>query len=294
MPLDFPTSPVTNQLYTFGGRTWKYNGDAWEIVPQATTPSSIDRTVFTATTGQTTFSVVYTPNFIQVYLNGSHLAASEYTATNGTSVILASGASALDILEVVEFDLGNYVSGLQGLQGLQGSGFQGTQGLQGLSNQGVQGLQGRQGTQGLVGSTTVTLSDDTTTNATRYLLFDDETTGTLASVNVSSTKLTFNPSTGNLIVGGTVTASSDEVIKTNIKTIENALEKVLLLRGVEYDRIDTKVRQIGVIAQEIEKIIPEVVLDGEIKSVAYGNLTAILIEAIKELNQKIDLLIKTY
>jgi hypothetical protein len=136
------------------------------------------------------------------------------------------------------------------------------------------------------------VSDDTTTNATRYILFDDITTGTLGTVNVSSTKLTYNPSTGNLVVGGTVTASSDQAIKTNVKTIENALEKVLSLRGVEYDRIDTKARQIGVIAQEIEKIIPEVVLDGEVKSVAYGNLTAILIEAIKELNQKVDSLTK--
>ena len=66
------------------------------------------------------------------------------------------------------------------------------------------------------------------------------------------------------------------------------------MRGVEYDRIDTGDHQIGVIAQEIEKIIPEVVYpkspspDYETKSVAYANLVGLLIEAVKELNKKIE------
>lgn len=140
----------------------------------------------------------------------------------------------------------------------------------------------------------VTISDDTSTNATRYVMFDDATSGSVSTVNVSSTKLQFNPSTGNLVAGGTVTANSDEKLKENIKTIENALDKVLSLRGVEFDRIDTEDHQIGVIAQEVEKVIPEVVYpkspspDYETKSVAYGNLIGLLIEAIKEQNQKIS------
>ena len=85
--------------------------------------------------------------------------------------------------------------------------------------------------------------------------------------------------------GGTVTANSDEKLKENVITIENALDKVLSLRGVEYDRIDSGEHQIGVIAQEVEKIIPEVVYGDEIKSVAYGNLVGLLIEAIKEQNE---------
>jgi hypothetical protein len=99
---------------------------------------------------------------------------------------------------------------------------------------------------------------------------------------------------GNIVASGTVTASSDEKLKTNVRTIENALEKVLSLRGVEYDRIDTLEHQIGVIAQEIEKIIPEVVYPKppapsyETKSVAYANLVGLLIEAIKEQNIRIE------
>ena len=71
-------------------------------------------------------------------------------------------------------------------------------------------------------------------------------------------------------------------------TIENALEKVLSLRGVEYDRIDSGDHQIGVIAQEVEKVVPAVVYGDEIKSVAYGNLVGLLIEAIKDLKGEIS------
>ena len=57
---------------------------------------------------------------------------------------------------------------------------------------------------------------------------------------------------------------------------------------MEFDRIDRGDHQIGVIAQDVEKIIPEVVHGDEIKSVTYGNLVALLIEAIKELKKEID------
>ena len=86
--------------------------------------------------------------------------------------------------------------------------------------------------------------------------------------------------------------SSDERIKTNIKTIENALDKVLLLRGVEYNdiRIEPERKKIGLIAQEVELIIPEVVntsKENGMKSIDYGSLVGLLIESIKELNNKV-------
>jgi hypothetical protein len=98
---------------------------------------------------------------------------------------------------------------------------------------------------------------------------------------------------GNIVASGTVTANSDIKLKENVITIESALEKVLSLRGVEYDRKDSGEHQIGVIAQEVEKIIPEVVYGDEIKSVAYGNLVGLLIEAIKEQQKEIEELKKT-
>ena len=97
----------------------------------------------------------------------------------------------------------------------------------------------------------------------------------------------------NITSAGTIAVTSDERIKTNIIEIQNALKKVLSLRGVEYDRVDNGQHQIGLIAQEVEKIIPEVVTgkdspDYELRSVAYQNLVALLIEAIKEQNEKIE------
>ena len=93
--------------------------------------------------------------------------------------------------------------------------------------------------------------------------------------------------TGALTASGNVTAFSDVTLKQDINTISDALNKVLNLRGVSYSRKDTKQKGIGVVAQEIEQILPEVVENGEYKSVAYGNIVALLIEAIKDLNTQI-------
>ena len=87
--------------------------------------------------------------------------------------------------------------------------------------------------------------------------------------------------------------SSDERIKTNIRTIENALDKTLLLRGVEYNdiRIEPERKKIGLIAQEVELIIPEVVRTNEedgLKSIEYQNLVALLIESIKSQQKQIN------
>jgi len=68
--------------------------------PQATQ----SRDVYTATSNQTTFTTQgYTPNFVSVYLNGVHLARADFTATNGSDVVLASGATANDTVEIVSF-----------------------------------------------------------------------------------------------------------------------------------------------------------------------------------------------
>jgi hypothetical protein len=95
---------------------------------------------------------------------------------------------------------------------------------------------------------------------------------------------------GTIRATGDVIAYSDIRVKENITTIEKALDKVKKLRGVEYNKIDNTEKSIGVIAQEIEEVIPEVVREDDqgMKSVAYGNITAVLIEAIKEQQKQID------
>ena len=96
---------------------------------------------------------------------------------------------------------------------------------------------------------------------------------------------------GNILASGNITAFSDIKLKDNIEVIPNALDKVVQIRGVTFDRIDEEVpRQSGVIAQEVEKVLPEVVITNKdgIKSVAYGNLVGLLIESIKELKVEIN------
>ena len=97
----------------------------------------------------------------------------------------------------------------------------------------------------------------------------------------------------DLIVSGEVTVNSDERIKDNIAVIPDALEKVKAIRGITYTRTDiedTETVHVGVIAQEVEAVLPEAVRDGDegIKSVAYGNMVGLLIEAIKEQQVQID------
>ena len=95
---------------------------------------------------------------------------------------------------------------------------------------------------------------------------------------------------GNVTATGNVTAYSDVRLKSNIKTIESGLDKVCAMRGVTFEK--DGVDGLGVIAQEVEQVIPEVVFtdtDG-MKSVAYANLVGVLIEAIKELKLEVETL----
>ena len=133
------------------------------------------------------------------------------------------------------------------------------------------------------------VTDDDTTNGSRYLLFTNQTSGTLTEGYISTTKLTFNPSTGTL-TSTVLATSSDHRLKTNVSTLNDSVGIISQLRGVSFDRIDTGIRDYGVIAQEIEEIIPSVVhhsIDGY-KSVSYNSIIGFLIEAIKELKQEID------
>ena len=96
--------------------------------------------------------------------------------------------------------------------------------------------------------------------------------------------------TGDFTASGNVTAYSDERLKSSVETIPDALSKVLNVRGVTFDM--NAERGTGVIAQELEKVLPEAVFDNEdgMKSVAYGNVVGLLIEAIKEQQTQIETL----
>ncbi len=138
-------------------------------------------------------------------------------------------------------------------------------------------------------------------NSSRQLQFGDSGTYIHQSADgvldlVADTEIEINATTidmngaldvsGAIVAGGDITAFSDERLKSDIQTIDNALDKVMKMRGVTYTMQDQK--GTGVVAQEIEKILPEVVVDNEYKSVAYGNIVGVLIEAIKDLKKEID------
>jgi len=120
-----------------------------------------------------------------------------------------------------------------------------------------------------------------TLNSTQFLRSDtsDTFTGTL---NI----------TGSLVATGNITAYSDEKLKTNVEVITNALDKVSEVRGVTYTDKETGEKRTGVIAQELQKVLPEAVVEDEegVLSVAYGNVVGLLIESIKELREEVKAL----
>ena len=90
-------------------------------------------------------------------------------------------------------------------------------------------------------------------------------------------------SSSNLTATGNVTAYSDERLKSDIELITDPIGKILQLDGVTFTRTDTGQRGLGVIAQQVQKVLPELIVIDEngYLSVAYGNLTGLLIEGVK-------------
>jgi len=91
---------------------------------------------------------------------------------------------------------------------------------------------------------------------------------------------------------GTFTQSSDKRLKTDIKKIENALEKLISLNGITYKINNDENRKTGLIAQEVNEVLPEAISTDSngYYSIAYGNLAGLIIEAIKELKKEIDII----
>ena len=119
--------------------------------------------------------------------------------------------------------------------------------------------------------------------------------GTTTAATFSGANVTFAGTLGSgaITSSGNITAFSDRRLKSDIQTLENGLKKVEQLRGVTYTRDDNidGGQQLGVIAQEVEEVFPQIVLTADdergTKSVDYGRLTGVLIEAVKELSAKV-------
>lgn len=94
---------------------------------------------------------------------------------------------------------------------------------------------------------------------------------------------------GNLTLSGTLTINSDARLKENLTPLTGALDKVKALTGYNYNRIGSDKLEMGVVAQEVQKVAPELVLEDSegTLSVAYQNMVALLIEAVKEQSAEI-------
>ena len=407
------------------GVTWKSFTD---LLPQTRTGLTT-----TATASQTLFSFAYNVNFLDVFVNGVKLSSGEFTASNGTTITLSEGAFANDTVEFVSYaTLGagtGQVSSLNDLTDVTLSGiatgnllaYNGSEFVN-TSNINVTGIITATSFvgdgSGLTGAGS-TVADDVSTNGTFYPVLTQTTTGTITSSKVSTTKLSFNPSTGtlsatsfagaltgnvtgNVNASGIVTAAqfvtgasgsaigintntisgpatitidpaavgdntglvvikgdlqidgttttvnsttmtvddinitlasgaanaaaangagitidgasatllyastgdkwvfnkdveagnfnstSDINLKENIRQVESASELVSKLEGVHFSWKETGKETIGVIAQQIEEHLPQLVQTGDThKTVNYNGLIGVLIEAVKEQGQMI-------
>ena len=145
---------------------------------------------------------------------------------------------------------------------------------------------------GVITSNNTTTSLGSFTSAQLATALTDET-GTGSVVLSASPTFTGTVGAAAITATGDIAAAnfnstSDISLKGNIKIIEDPIEKVLQLNGVTFNWKENQKPSIGVIAQELEKVLPELVTQGDIKSVNYNGLIGLLIEAIKEQQKQID------
>ena len=125
-------------------------------------------------------------------------------------------------------------------------------------------------------------------SGSQRLVLTGLTSGSMTTAATSSA-LTFN-TTGGILSSTVFTSTSDITKKTNIQNIKNAVDLTKQINGVKFDWKENGTSSAGVIAQEVEKVLPEIVHanDEGIKSVNYNGVVGLLVEAIKEQQQEIN------
>ncbi|MDP2342650.1 MAG: tail fiber domain-containing protein [Deltaproteobacteria bacterium] len=163
---------------------------------------------------------------------------------------------------------------------------------------------------GIGGNSKLLIEETSATNATRELLelrnnggivviLDDTTITERWSFGTNGGSFVINnqsnagiellfSSTGNLTLSGTLTQGSDRRLKKDFVVVDDALDRLLQVHGYAYTRRATGARELGVIAQEVEAVFPEVVVRGDdgMLAVSYVSLVAPLIEAVRELDDE--------
>lgn len=263
--------------------------------------------------GTTDTQTLTNKTLISPIINGGTFSSSGITfngATSGTTILQASavasgtvtlpaatttlvGRNTADTLTNKTIDASSNT-----ITGLTGSNFSGTAGITNanLENSTISGVALGSNLNALTfgsyltstgsynGSTARTVSVAGTSVNTGNTLVARDISGDFTAGSINVTNLTASQT----IQAQDFNSTSDINLKENIHTVENALETVNSLRGVSFDWKETGVSSYGVIAQELEEVLPELVKQGEVKSVNYNGLIGVLIEGMKSQQEQIN------
>jgi hypothetical protein len=232
--------------------TKAYVDSAVDAIASGPVNVAIDRADRIATASQTSFAApksFTTSDIIYVYYNGVLLLPADYTLSS-PNVILASPATVNDEITIIV-------------------------------------ITPSASTGGGTGGSTVTIEEQTTDTPTAYLSFVNSTTGAATTLK-TNTGLTYTPST-NTVNASNFNSTSDRRLKDNIVPIGDALSVIGKLNGYEYDFKEHGNHAAGVIAQELEQVLPFAVseVDGY-KGVSYTQLIPYLIEGMKQQSELIN------
>jgi hypothetical protein len=246
-----------------------------------------------------------TGNYVESVANGSYLTGGG-AASEGAILTLGVDATNLNTAsKVVARDAsGNFAAGtitaaltgnastattLQTARNIGGVSFNGAADIN-LPGVNTGGNQDTSGTSAISTAATVTTSSAASAFKVPFANTTASTTGNYGLLQDSTATFTYNPST-NVVEAGTFNTTSDISLKENICTFENAMDVVAGLRGVRFTWKKNGIKTVGLIAQEVEKVLPELIgenVDTGLKSVSYANMVAVLIEAVKELKAEIE------
>ena len=229
-------------------------------------------------------------NRITINSAGISGAGAGLTGLNGSNITTGTVAAAR-VATLNQSTTGNAGSAtvLQTARTIGGVSFNGSANID-LPGVNTGGNQNTSGTSAISTAATVTTSSADSAFKVPFANTTASTTGNYGLLQDSTATFTYNPST-NVLEAGTFNTTSDISLKENICTFENAMDVVAGLRGVRFTWKKNGIKTVGLIAQEVEKVLPELIgtnADTGLKSVSYANMVAVLIEAVKELKAEIE------
>lgn len=260
---------------------------------------------FTATGGQTTFILNYNVGFIDVFVNGVRLTSSEYSSFSGTFITVYEALFEGDTVDIIKYNtsvtgvsLGN--SETDTLDSVIARGSTTTSGIQVGDLRSTEAVYTdiiRRQTDNS-STTKITLE----TNSIRLFAGHGTTPKIRINGNVNITTdlnvvgvSTFADQTNHstIMASGTITAkdfnsTSDVKLKENINQIEEPISKIMSIEGVSFNWKSDDRPSLGVIANQLENTLPELVSGDNIKSVNYNGLVGLLIECVKNQQKQVE------